>query len=76
MESVVGIRQRTPDDHAHCVIKVAAAHLVFEIDGENFFGEFGHVRSLWPRSARSDFYEGNERFITRVILAQRALFLA
>ena len=48
-QAIPRIRQRSPDDHAHRVIEVGAAHLVFKADGEGFFGKlFGglfHVLS-------------------------------
>jgi hypothetical protein len=35
-------RQGASHDHAHGVIQVGLFHLVFEIDWQNFFGEFVH----------------------------------
>ena len=44
LEAVPGVRQGASDDHAHGVIQIAAAHFLFEADGESFFGERGHGR--------------------------------
>ena len=44
LQAVTHIRQRTPDDDAHRVVQVGLLHLVFEIDGDNFLGELGHIR--------------------------------
>ena len=42
LQAVAHIRQRAPDDHAHRVIEIGAAHLFFEADREGFFGELIH----------------------------------
>ncbi len=42
LEAVPRIRQRAADDHAHRVIEITAPHLLFEADGQGFFGELGH----------------------------------
>jgi hypothetical protein len=42
LQTVAGIRQRTPHNHAHGVIEVRLAHLVFEIYRQDFAGDFGH----------------------------------
>jgi hypothetical protein len=42
LESVPCIGQGAPDDHAHGVIQVTAAHLVGKAGGQGFFGELGH----------------------------------
>src|SRR5690606_20420247 len=42
-ESVARVRQRPPDDHAHRVIEVRAAHLLFEAGRQGFLGELGHL---------------------------------
>ena len=34
LEAVAGIGQRAPDDHRHRVIEIGAAHLLFDIDGD------------------------------------------
>ncbi len=39
LETVSNIRQRSPHDDAHRVVKVGATHLLFKADGECFFGE-------------------------------------
>ncbi len=44
-QAVADIRQGTPHDHAHGVIEVGLLHLVFEIDGQDFFCEFAHLAS-------------------------------
>ena len=49
-EAVSGIRQGSPDDHAHGVVKVASAHLLFEADGQGFFRELGHSSQLFLTS--------------------------
>ena len=41
-EPVAHVRQGPAHDHAHGVIQVGLAHLVFQIDRENFSGEIGH----------------------------------
>jgi len=46
LESVARIGQGPPDDHAHGVIQVAAAHLVSKTGGQGFFGELGHGLDL------------------------------
>ncbi len=33
LHAVAHVRQRTADDHAHCVIEIAALHLIFDADG-------------------------------------------
>jgi len=43
LQAIAHIRQRSPDDHAHGVIEVGTAHLVFKADREGFFGELIHV---------------------------------
>ncbi len=42
LEAVAHVRQRAPDDHAHGVVEVRAAHLLFEGDGQGFLGERIH----------------------------------
>ena len=34
LEAVAGIGQRAPDDHRHRVVEIGAAHLLFDIDGD------------------------------------------
>jgi len=48
-QAIARVRQRTADDHAHGVIKVGLLELVFDIDREDFFGQFAHG-SLVPYS--------------------------
>ena len=46
LPTVADVRERAPHDHAHGVIEVAAAHLVLEVDGDDFLGVFGHLGSV------------------------------
>src|SRR3546814_14810514 len=46
LEAVADVRKCAPHDHAHGVIEVAAAHLVLEIDGDDFLCELGHCDSF------------------------------
>src|SRR3546814_16115778 len=46
LEAVADVRKCAPHDHAHGVIEVTAAHLVLEIDGDDFLGELGHCASF------------------------------
>ena len=41
-QAVTNVRECASDDHAHRVIEVRLPHLVFEIDGQNFAGNFAH----------------------------------
>ena len=43
LEAIPGVGQGAAHDHAHRVIEVAASHLLFEADGQGFFGELGHM---------------------------------
>ena len=43
LQAVAHVGQRPPDDHAHRVIEVGAAHLLFEADGQRFFCELIHA---------------------------------
>ena len=52
LEAVPHVRERAPHDHAHGVVEVAAAHLVFEIDGDDFLGGLGHSDVFGWRAAR------------------------
>ena len=42
-EAVAHIGQRAAHDHAHGVIKVGRAHLLFETNRKRFFGELIHA---------------------------------
>src|SRR5690606_14533063 len=42
LEAVADVGERAAHDHAHGVIEVAAAHLVLEVDRDDFLGELGH----------------------------------
>jgi hypothetical protein len=44
LEPVAGIGERAADDHAHGVIHVRLAHLVFDVYGQQLAGEIGHRR--------------------------------
>ena len=44
LEAIARIRQCTADDHAHCVVEVGLFQLVFDIDREDFFGQFAHEK--------------------------------
>ncbi|MNS71306.1 hypothetical protein D3C72_1046720 [compost metagenome] len=52
LEAVAGVGKRPADDHAHGVIEVAAAHFLFETDGQGFFGEGGHEQEAGGRKAK------------------------
>ena len=41
-KAIARIGQRPAHDHAHGVIQVTAAHLLFQADGQGLFGELGH----------------------------------
>ena len=43
LQAVADVGQRAPDDDAHGVIEIRPAHLVFEIDGEDFARDFSHA---------------------------------
>jgi hypothetical protein len=45
-QSVSHIRQGPTNDHAHGVIQIGLPHLVFDIDGKDFFGYFTHLLRL------------------------------
>jgi hypothetical protein len=49
LEAIPDVGERAPHDHAHRVIEVAAAHLVFEVDRDDFLGEFCHSVGLFLR---------------------------
>ncbi|OQB99600.1 MAG: hypothetical protein BWX79_03091 [Alphaproteobacteria bacterium ADurb.Bin100] len=42
LEPVARVGQGTAHDHAHGVVEIAPAHLLFKTDGQGFFGELGH----------------------------------
>ncbi|MNF95701.1 hypothetical protein D3C84_784670 [compost metagenome] len=44
LEAIARIRQCTADDHAHRVVEVGLFQLVFDIDREDFFGQFAHEK--------------------------------
>jgi hypothetical protein len=43
LEAIARIGKRPAHDHAHGVIEITATHLLFEADGQSFFGKLGHV---------------------------------
>jgi hypothetical protein len=44
LQAVAYVGQRASDDHAHRVIQIGFAHLVFEIYGQYFASDLGHLR--------------------------------
>ena len=42
-QAVARIRQGAPDDDAHRVVQIGAAHFIHQIDRQHFFGKFAHV---------------------------------
>jgi len=44
LQAVARIRQGTPDDHTHRVVEIGLFQLVFDIDREDFFGQFTHEK--------------------------------
>jgi hypothetical protein len=44
LQAVARIGQRSPDNHAHRVVEVGLSQLVFDIDREDFFGQFAHEK--------------------------------
>ncbi|MNF41326.1 hypothetical protein D3C84_223490 [compost metagenome] len=42
LQAIACIRQGAPDDHAHRVVEVGLLEFVFDIDREDFFGQFAH----------------------------------
>ena len=48
LQAVAGVGQGAADDHAHRVVEVGAAHLLFEADGQGFLGELGHA-GVWGK---------------------------
>jgi hypothetical protein len=45
LETVARVRQGTPDNDAHGIVEIRTTHLVFEADGQGFFGESFHLLS-------------------------------
>jgi hypothetical protein len=58
LQAVAHVRQRAPDDHAHGVVEIRLAHLVFEIDRENFRPDRTITQA--PRWASVDLRDGNQ----------------
>ena len=44
LQAVAHVGQRAADDDAHGVIQIGFAHLVFEIYGQYFASDLGHLR--------------------------------
>ncbi len=44
LQAVARIGQCSTDDYAHCVVEVGLLQLVFDIDREDFFGQFAHEK--------------------------------
>ena len=42
LQAVADVGQRAPDDDAHRIVEIRLAHLVFEIDVQNFARDFSH----------------------------------
>ena len=65
LQAVADIGKRAAHDHAHGVIEIAVAHLVFEVDRDDFFGEFSHSRvrvssGFRVSEGRSEFYQNGQ----------------
>ena len=43
LQTIPNVWQGPTDNHTHRVIKIGLLHLVFDIDGDYFFGYFTHV---------------------------------
>ena len=46
LESVAGIGQRAPDDHRHRVVEIGAAHLLFDVDGNEVGAAVGRSAAV------------------------------
>jgi hypothetical protein len=44
LQAIARIRQCPPDNYAHRVVEVGLFQLVFDIDREDFFGQFAHEK--------------------------------
>ncbi len=44
LQTIADIGQSAADDHAHGVIQIRLAHLIFEIYGQYFACDLGHLR--------------------------------
>ena len=42
LEAIAHVGQRTPDDHAHCIVEIGLPHLLLETDRQHFAGELSH----------------------------------
>jgi hypothetical protein len=45
LQAVADVRERAPDDYAHGVIEIRLAHLVFQVDWQDFLTYGHHLRS-------------------------------
>src|SRR6185437_1590539 len=55
LQAIAHVRKRAAHDHAHCVIEIALAHLVFDVDANYFTGRLRHrffSRDWWTKKAR------------------------
>jgi hypothetical protein len=52
-QAIPNVRQRPPDDHAHGVIEIGVAHLLFEAYRQGFFGERCHLGGPRPTNGRT-----------------------
>ena len=48
LQSVADVGQGAPDDDAHRIVEIRLAHLVFEVDVEDFARDFGHAGASEP----------------------------
>ena len=53
LQAVAHVGQRAADDHAHGVVEIRLAHLVFEIHGKNFARDFVHGRRRARKKVRN-----------------------
>ena len=62
LQAVAHVGQRAAHDHAHGVVEIRLAHLVFEIHGKNFARDFVHGR-LWkgPKKGAEFYHAGLTR---------------
>ncbi|TLD45903.1 MAG: hypothetical protein FAZ92_01827 [Accumulibacter sp.] len=51
LQAIARVGQRPPDDDAHGVVEIRAAHLVFETDRQGFLGEGFHLLSAGDATA-------------------------
>ncbi|MCY1505366.1 hypothetical protein D9M68_395800 [compost metagenome] len=54
LQAIARIGKGTTDDHAHRVIEIGLSEFVFDVDREDFFGQFAHEKPgsfYWWNSA-------------------------